>query len=176
MRQEYKEQTEQFGIAKTERPLPAGRVPRMRLLMELLMPCELSQTMEVPVPTGLGGVTMRDPSDTLGDPVVGKTKRQLVEAAGQLMAIRIALGSVVTAPYGTIYDTGRVELFSELLRRIGAATMTKRKIREMRIKKLSRGLDIQKINQIKHSFPGSWRQTDRQTCKLVSLDQLGDQR
>ena len=82
--------------------------------MELLTPRDVSQTTEIQVSTGSGRVTIPDPSNTLGDPVVERTKRQLVEAAGPIAANRNAPGSGLTAPYGTIDDTGRVELFAEV--------------------------------------------------------------
>ena len=51
--------------------------------------------------------------------------RQPVEAAVRLVANRNAPGSGMTAPYGTIDDTGRVEeLCSEIKKKMGAATMT----------------------------------------------------
>ena len=49
--QEYKVRSEQLGITKTERPEPAGSVPRGLSPMELLTPCELSQRTEVQDPT-----------------------------------------------------------------------------------------------------------------------------
>ena len=87
-----------------KRETPAGSVPCGQLPIELLTPGELRYTMEKQVPTGSGRVT------TLGNPVVGKTLRQLVEAAGRLVANRNVPGSGVTATYGTIDDTGKVDL------------------------------------------------------------------
>ena len=58
--------------------------------------------------------------------------QQLVEAAGRLVANRSVLASGVTAPYGTIDETGRVKL----------------------MKKVLRVFDIEKNNQIKNSFTG----------------------
>ena len=145
LRQVYKEQSERLGVTKTERPLPSGSVPRGKSLMERLLPREQSQTTEVP--TGSSRVTIPDPCDTLGDPVVEKTMRQLVEAAGRLVANRSMPGSRVTAPCGTIDDTGRVEISSEVVQKTGAATMTKSaknsttKIREMAVMKVSRVLE-----------------------------------
>ena len=97
-------------ISKKERSLPAGSATRGQLPMELLTPRELSQTPEVKIPTGPGRVTTPDPSDTLGDPVVEKTMKQLVEAADRLVRNMSVSGSGVTAPYGTIDDNGRVQL------------------------------------------------------------------
>ena len=93
--------------------------------MELLTPLQLSQTTEVQVPTGPGRVTIPDPSDNLRDPVVKRTMKQLVEAVGRLVAIKCVPGSGVIAPYGTTDDTGRVELFSEVVNKTGAARVTK---------------------------------------------------
>ena len=66
----------------------------------------------------------------------------------------------MSAPYGTINDTGRVELCEEVVKKTGAATVTKsiktsnRKIREMPMRKVSHVFYIQKNNQIKNSFTG----------------------
>ena len=79
--------------------------------MELLTPRELSQRMEVRPPTTTGRVTIPNPSDTLGDPFVEQTVGKLLESAGRLAANRNAPGSRVTAPYGRIDDTGRLEIF-----------------------------------------------------------------
>ena len=76
--------------------------------MELLTPCEMSQTNEMQVPTESGRVAIPVPSDTLQNPVVEKTRRQLVEAAGRLVANRNVPGSGVTADYGTIDGTSGV--------------------------------------------------------------------
>ena len=54
--------------------------------------------------TESGRVTIPDPSDTLGDPIFVKTMRQLVEAAGRIVAKKNVPGSGVIAPYGTIDD------------------------------------------------------------------------
>ena len=67
-------------------------------------------------------VTIPDPSDTLGEPVVEQTVQRLIETAGRLVAGRSAPGSGVTAPDGTIDDTGRVELSQETMRRTGTDT------------------------------------------------------
>ena len=69
-------------------------------------------------------MTVPHPSDTLGDPVVEKTVRKLIETAGRLVANRSAPGSEVTAPYGTTDDTGRVELSQETMKRKGADNTT----------------------------------------------------
>ena len=93
--------------------------------MELLTPRELSQKTDVQVPTASGRVTIRDPSDTLGDPVIDKTTQQLVEAAGRHVANRSVPVSGVTAPYGTIDDAGTVEFSSEVMKKTGATTVKK---------------------------------------------------
>ena len=110
-----------------------------------------------------GRVTIPDPSDTLGDPVVEQTVRKLLETAGRLVANRNAPGSGVTAPYGRLDDTGRVELSRETTRKTGIDSVTlpaktprapERKIREMPIKKVSRVFDVQKNNQVRNNFTG----------------------
>ena len=57
-----------------------------------------------------GRVTIPDLSHILGDPVVEYTVQKLIATAGRLAANRKAPGSRVTAPYGTVDDTGRVQL------------------------------------------------------------------
>ena len=84
--------------------------------MELLTPRELSETTETRLPTATGRVTIPDPSDTLGDPVVEQTVKRLIETAGRLVANKNAQGSGLTAPYGTIDDTGRVRLSQTVIR------------------------------------------------------------
>ena len=64
-------------------------------------------------------VTILDPSDTLGDPVVEQAVRKLIKTAGRLVANRNAPGSGLTAPYGRIDDTGRVELSRETIKKTG---------------------------------------------------------
>ena len=129
--------------------------------MELLTPRELSQTTERRLPATTGRVTIPDPSDTLGDPVVEQTLRILIETAGRLVANRNAPVSGVTAPYGTTDDTGRVQLPQETMTRTGVSDTTlptkifkvpDRKTREMPMKKVSRVIDVQKNNQLKYSF------------------------
>ena len=51
--------------------------------------------------------------------------QQLVEAAGRLAANRSVQGSGVTASYETFDDIRRVELSSEVMKKTGAATVTK---------------------------------------------------
>ena len=87
--------------------------------------------------------------------------RKLIETAGRLVANRNAPGSGVTAPYGTIDDTGRVPLSQDVMTREGVSDATlptrssrvpDRKIQEMPAKKVSRVIDVQKDNQLKYSF------------------------
>ena len=84
------------------------------------------------IPTAFGRVTIPDPSDSLGDPVVERTIQQLVGTAGRLVAYRNVPGSGVTAPCGTIDDTGRVELSSEVLKKTGAAAAISENLKNLR--------------------------------------------
>ena len=140
--------------------------------MELLTPREFSQTTETRFPATTGRVIIPDPSDTLGDPVVEQTVRKVIETAARLVANSNAPGSGVTAPYGTIDETGRVQLSQEMMKRTGVsdtALPTKSskvpdgKIREMPMKKVSRVIDVQKNNQMKYSFTGV-PDTDSRAC------------
>ena len=125
LRREYKERLERLTLTTAvEKGIPARNVPRGQFPMEHLTPRELSQTTEVRPPTTTGRITIPDPSDTLGDPVVEQTVRNLIETAGRLLANRNAPGSGVTAPYGIIDDTGRVELSQETMERAGASNTT----------------------------------------------------
>ena len=117
-------------------------------------------------------MTIPDPSDTLGDPVVEQTVRKLIETAGRLVANRNAPGSGVTAPYGTIDDTGRVQFSQDVMTRevvSNATSSTKgsedpdRKIRGMLAKKVSRVIDVQKNNQLRYSFTEA-PDTDPRAC------------
>ena len=164
LRQEYKERSERPTLTTAvEKAIPARNVPRGVSPMELLTPRELSQTTEVRPPTTAGRVTIPDPSDTLGDPVVEQAVRMLIETAGRLVANRNAPGSGVTAPYGRIDNTGRVELYRETIKKTGADSVTlpaktseapKRKRREIPMKKVSRVFDVQKNSQVKNNFIG----------------------
>ena len=98
--------------------------------------------------------------------------QNLIDTAGRLVANRSVSGYGVTAPYGKIDDTGRVELSTGTMKKMGAATATKpiktskapeRKIREIPIKKVSHVCGIQKINQIKINFTGL-PDTDMRAC------------
>ena len=117
------------------------------------MPRELSQTSEVKIPTAAARVTIPDLGDAVGDPVVEQTLQKLIETAGRLVANKGMPGSGVTAPYGTIDDTGRVELSMETMKRTRAVASTKptvtskvpdRKIKEMTMKKMSRIIDVER--------------------------------
>ena len=105
-------------------------------------------------------VTIPDPSDTLGDPVVEQTVQRLIETAGRLVAGRSAPGSGVTAPHGTIDDTGRVEFSQETMRRTGTDTTmrttktTSNGPDRKTSKKKSRVLHVHKNKQVKNNFTG----------------------
>ena len=165
--QEYKERSEQMALTTAvEKVIPARDIPRGKSPMELLTPREMSQTTETRPPVETNRVTIPDPSDTLGDPVVEQTVRKLIETAGRLVANKNAPGSGVTAPYGTIDDTGRVQLSQIVIRQgisnvtplMGSSRIRERKVRKMPAKKVSRILDVQKNNQLKYNFTGVRRQ------------------
>ena len=95
-----------------------------------------------------------------------------MKTAGRLVANLNAPGSGVTAPYGAIDDTGRVQLSQETMTRTGVSDTTlptksskvpDRKIREMQMKKVSRVIDVQKNNQLNYSFTGV-PDTDSRAC------------
>ena len=78
----------------------------------------------------------------------------------------------MTAPYGTIDDTGRVKLSQQTLTRTRvrdtmlptkSSKVPDRKIREMPMKNVSRVIDAQKNNQLKYSFTGV-PVTDSRAC------------
>ena len=154
-----------------EKVIPARSVPRGQSPVELLTPRELSQTTET-LPTATGRVTIPDPSDTLGDPVVEQTVKRLIKTAGRLVANKNAQGSGVTAPYGTIDDAGRVRLSRSVMTRegvsdttppMGSSKVPERKIRKMPAKKVSRVIDVQKNNQLRYNFTGV-PETDPRAC------------
>ena len=126
---------------------------------------------ETRLPTATDRVTIPDPSDTLGDPVVEQTVRKLIETAGRLVANKNAPGSGVTAPYGTIDDTGRVRLSLTVIRQgisdvtplMGSSKTPERRIQKMPAKKVSRVIDIQKNNQLRFNFTGV-PETDLRAC------------
>ena len=172
LRQEYKERSKQAALTTAvEKAIPARDIPRGQSPMELLTPREMSQTTETRLPAETNRVTIPDPSDTLGDPVVEQTVRRLIETAGRLVANKNAPGSGVTAPYGTIDDTGRVQLSQTVIRQgisdvtplRGSSKITERKVRKMPAKKVSRVIDVQKNNQLKYSFTGV-PETDPRAC------------
>ena len=110
LRREYKQQSELLALTTAvEKVIPTRNVPRGQSPIDAV-DRELSQTTETRLPTTTGRVTIPDRSETLGDPVVEQTVRKLIETAGRLVANRNAPGSGVTATYGTIDDTGRVQL------------------------------------------------------------------
>ena len=172
LRQDYKERSEQMALTTAvEKVIPARNIPRGQSPMELLTPREMSQTIETRLPTETNRVTIPDPSDTLGDPVVEQTVRKLIETAGRLVANKNAPGSGVTAPYGTIDDTGRVRLSQTVIRQgisdvtplMGSSRAPERRIRKMPAKKVSRVIDVQKNNQLKYNFTGV-PETDPRAC------------
>ena len=164
LRRDYKERSERVALTTAvEKVIPARSIPRVQSPMELLAPREMSQTTETRPPTTTGRVTIPDPSDTLGDPVVEQTVRKLIETAGGLVANKNAQGSGVTAPYGTIDDTGRIRLSQSVMTRqgvshttppMGSSKVPERRIRKMPAKKVSRVIDVQKNNQLKYNFTG----------------------
>ena len=172
LRQEYKERSEQMAlITAVEKVIPARDIPRGQSPMELLTPREMSQTTDTQLPVETNRVTIPDPSDTLGDPVVEQTVRKLIETAGRLVANKNAPGSGMTAPYGTIDDTGKVRLSQTVIRQgisdvtplMGSSRIPERKVRKMPAKKVSRIIDVQKNNQLKYNFMGV-PETDPRAC------------
>ena len=172
LRQDYKEQSEQMALrTAVEKVIPARNISRGQSPMELLTPREMSQTTETRLPTETNRVTIPDPSDTLGDPVVEQTARKLIETAGRLVANKNSPGSVVTAPYGTIDDTGRVRLSQTVIRQgisdvtplMGSSKAPERRIQKMPAKKVSRIIDVQKNNQLNYKFTGV-PETDPRAC------------
>ena len=98
--------------------------------------------------------------------------RKLIETAGRLIANRNAPGSGLTAPYGTIDDTGRVQLSQDVMTREGVSNATSstrssripdRNIREMLARNVSRVIDVQKNNQLKYGFTGV-PEADQRAC------------
>ena len=164
LRRDYKERSERVALTTAvEKVIPERSIPRGQSPMELLTPREMSQTTETRPPAKTGRVTIPDPSNTLGDPVVEQTARKLRETAGPLVANENAPGSGVTALYGTIDDTGRVRLSQSVMTRqgvsdttppMGSSKVPERRIRKMPAKKLSRVIDVQKNNQLKYNFTG----------------------
>ena len=172
LRQDYKERSEQMALTTAvEKVIPARNAPRGQSPMELLTPREMSQTTKTQLPAETNRVKIPDPSDTLGDPVVEQTVRKLIDTAGRLVANKNAPGSGVTAPYGTIDDTGRVRLSQTVIRQgisdvtplMGSSRAPERRIRKMPAKKVSRIIDVQKNNQLKYNFTGV-PETDPRAC------------
>ena len=156
LRRDYKERSERVALTTAlEKKIPARIIPRGQSPMELLTPREMIQTTETRLPATTGRVTILDPSDTLGDPVVEQTMRKLIETAGRLLSNRNAPGSGLTAPYGTVDDMGRVQLSQHVMTKrgvsdatlpMGSSKVLDRKIRKMPAKKVSRVMDVQKNN------------------------------
>ena len=173
LRREYKERSERLALTTAvEKAIHTRSVPRGQSTMELLTPRELSQTTETRLLATTGRVTILDPSDTLGDSVVEQTVRKLIETAGRLVANRKSPGSGMTALYGTIDDSGRVQLSQETMTRTGVSDTTlptknskvsDRRTREMPITRVSRVIDVQKNNQLKYSFTG-FPDTNSRVC------------
>ena len=172
LRQDYKERSEQMALTTAvEKVIPARNIPRGQSPMELLTPREMSQTTDTRLPAETNRVTIPDPSDTLGDPVVEQTVRKLIETAGRLVANKNAPVSGVTAPYGTIDDADRVRLSQTVIRQgisdvtplMGSPRAPERRIRKMPAKKVSRIIDLQKNNQLKYNFTGV-PETDPRAC------------
>ena len=173
LRRDYKERSDRAALTTAvEKAITARSIPRGQSPMELLTPREMSQTTETRLLTATGRVTIPDPSDTLGDPVVEQTVKRLIETAGRLVANKNAQGSGVTAPYGTIDDAGRVRLSRSVMTRegvsdtmppMGNSKVPERKIRKMPAKKVSRVIDVQKNNQLSYNFTGV-PETDPRAC------------
>ena len=172
LRQDYKQRSEQMALkTAVEKAIPARSDPRGQSPMELLTPREMSQTTETRLPVATGRVTIPDPSDTLGDPVVEQTVQRLIETAGRLVANKNTRGSGVTAPYGKIDDTGRVRLSQTVIRQgisdvtplMGSSKAPERRVQMMPAKKVSLIIDVQKNNQLKYNFTGA-PETDPRAC------------
>ena len=87
LRREYKQRSERLSLTTAaEKVMPTRDIPRGQSPMELLTPREMSQMIETRLPATTGRVTVPDPSDTSGDPVVDQTVRKLIETAGRLVA------------------------------------------------------------------------------------------
>ena len=118
LRREYKERSERRALTTAvKKVIPTRNFPHWQSPMELLTPRELIQATETRLPATTGRKTIPDPTDPLDDPVVEKTGRKLIETAIRLVANRYTPGSGVTATYGTIDDTGRVQLSQEMMTR-----------------------------------------------------------
>ena len=82
LRREYKQRSERLSLkTAVEKVVPTRDIPRGQSPMELLTPREMSQNTEARLPVTTGRVTIPDPSDTLGEPVVEQTVRKLIETA-----------------------------------------------------------------------------------------------
>ena len=171
LRQDYKRSEWMALTTAVAKMIPARSIPRGKSPMELWTPREMSQTTETRLPTATDRVTIPDPTDTLGDPVVEQTSRKLIETAGRLVANKNAPGTGVTAPYGTIDDTGRVRLSQTVIRQgigdattlMGSSKAPERRIQKMPAEKVSRVTDVQKNNQLRYIFTGV-PETDPRAC------------
>ena len=152
LRREYKQRSERLSLtAIVEKVIPTRDIPRGQSPMELLTPREISQTTETQLPAATGRVTIPDPNDTLGDPVVEQTMRKLIETAGRLVANRNAT------------DAMTKEGVSDATLQTRSSKITNRKIRGMPAKKVSRVIDVQKNHQLKYNFTGV-PDTDPRAC------------
>ena len=152
MRREYKQRSERLSLtAIVEKVIPRRDIPRGQSPMELLTPREISQTTETQLPAATGRVTIPDPNDTLGDPVVEQTMRKLIETTGRLVANRNAT------------DAMTKEGVSDATLQTRSSKITNRKIRGMPAKKVSRVIDVQKNHQLKYNFTGV-PDTDPRAC------------
>ena len=104
-------------------------------------------------------MTIPDPSDTLGDPVVEQTVQKLIETAGRLVANGNAIGTGVQLSQYTMARTG----VSNKTLPAKSSKVSDRKIREMPMKKVSRVIDVQKNKQVKNNFTGV-PETDPRAC------------
>ena len=125
LRREYKQLSERLSLTRAvEKVIPTRDITHGQPPMELLTPREMSQTTETGLTATTGRMTVLDPRDTLGDPVVEQTVRNMIETAGPLVANRNAPGPGLNAPYGTIDDTGRVQLYQDVMTREGVSNAT----------------------------------------------------
>ena len=185
LRRDYKERSERLALTTAvESMITARSIPRGQSPMELLTPQEMSQTTETRLPATTGRVTTPDSSDTLGDPVVEQTVQRLIETAGRLVANKNTQGSWMTAPYGTIDDTGRVRLSQTVIRQgisdvtplMGSSKAPERRVQKMPAKKVSRIIDVQKNNQLRYNFTGvpeTWN--NRRHGQSTTLPRRNDQ-
>ena len=83
---ENKQRSERLSLTTAvEKVITTWDILRGQSSMELLTPRKMSQTTETRLLATTSRVTIPDPSDTLGDPVVEQTMRKLIETAGRLV-------------------------------------------------------------------------------------------